>query len=176
MNSYPEVIKQLNFLVKNIKQCNYLSRQDREDVVQDSILQIYLKYKEGKIVDDFESIKGYTFMTLRNFCLQQQKKKSVLPQIYLIEEMLPEEEPIGVTEENYQEFLNKINELLKKCEFNEEQLQFLDLILSNHSQKEIAVEMNLNGLKFSSLSNIVRNELRRKLKNKKGRKYERKIK
>jgi DNA-directed RNA polymerase specialized sigma24 family protein len=175
MNSYPEVIKQLKFLVKNISQCNFLSNEDKEDVVQDAILQIYLKYKEGKIEDDFNKIKGYTFITLRNFCLHRKNKNSKIPQINLVEEMLPEEE-LEMTEEEYQELLDRLDKLLKKCEFNEEQLQFLELILSNHSQKEIAVKMNLNGLRFSSLSNIVRNELRRKLKNKKGRKYERKIK
>ena len=67
--------EQMIHLVNTIKECNFISYTDKEDVVQTAIEQIYIKYTEGKLEDDFNKIKGYSFITLRNFCTAHRKKK-----------------------------------------------------------------------------------------------------
>ena len=77
MNCIPEVYKQLTHLSKTINQCNYIDYEDKRDLVADSILNIFEKYNEGILVDDFNEIKGYTFITIRNSCIAFRKRNRV---------------------------------------------------------------------------------------------------
>ena len=77
MKCIPELYKQLTHLSKTINQCNYIDYEDKRDLVSDSILTILEKYNKGILVDDFNEIKGYTFMMIRNSCIAFRKRNRV---------------------------------------------------------------------------------------------------
>ena len=46
-----------------------ISNEDKQDVIQDCLLRIYLKEQEGVLTGDIENNKNYIFITLRNLVL-----------------------------------------------------------------------------------------------------------
>lgn len=75
MKSVNEIQKQLNGLVKGIRECNFIPAEDRKDITQNSFVKLIEKMNEGVIVDDATEIRGYVFQVLRNFCLAYHRDK-----------------------------------------------------------------------------------------------------
>ena len=70
--------EQLTKLVNTISDCNFIPYEDRKDITSNAMEQIYKKYLEGRITGEFNEIKGYSFITLRNFCSQFKKRNKVV--------------------------------------------------------------------------------------------------
>lgn len=166
MNSYPQLIKQLNHLVRTISQCNYIPVRDKEDIVQDAMLKIVEKYLDGVLVDDFNSIKGYSFMILRNCCLQHRYKYSNITYTDGLDTSLIDEVDTEY-EQEYENLVNRLKSLIEIGEFTEQQQEIINLILTNHSHKEIKSKIGIEGVTYVGMISSIRNEIRRKFLGKK---------
>lgn len=99
------VHEQMTHLSNSIKECNFISYEDKKDIVQSAVELIYNKYLEGRVVDDYKQIKGYCFITLRNCCSQYKMKKKP---IYTDTDLsFIEDDSINIDTE-YTEYLRKI--------------------------------------------------------------------
>ena len=148
MNCIPEVYKQLTHLSKTINQCNYISYEDKKDLVADSILNIFEKYNEGILVDDFNEIKGYTFITIRNSCIAFRKRNRVS---YF--DNLQEVPNIENKEEHQDiEYLHKvINNYIQHPKYTQQHKQVCELLMQNKYDNEINEIMDLEPGKLAKL-------------------------
>ena len=68
MKSYNQLQKQIRGLVLGMRQCNNIPYIDRMEIIQDTWVKIIQKMNEVVLEDDYERIKGYTFLIVKNFC------------------------------------------------------------------------------------------------------------
>lgn len=141
MNSIKQIQQQLTHLVNTISSCNFINNEDKKDIVGTSILQIIKKYNEGKLADDFESIKGYTFMTLRNYCIQHRKKKKIL---------LSDSSFSHIEDENnldYVEYNEHLRSIIRSQYLNHkiksEDAELCEYILNDYNNEELAEKYGL---------------------------------
>ena len=163
MNSYPQLQQQLKHLVKTITQCNFINKEDKDDIIQDTFVKIVQKMNDGTLSDDFNEIKGYTFITIRNFCLRHKEKGDRMSFVSILDEILPEEEESPLDEELYVKKIQRIRELIPISELKDIHIKIIELILTNHSHKEIRDLLKINNsIQYSALISTLKNELKRK--------------
>jgi DNA-directed RNA polymerase specialized sigma24 family protein len=166
MKCIPELYEQLTHLANNIKQCNYISYNEKQDIVQDALEKIVKKYNEGILVDDFNEIKAYTFMILRNCCNAYHNKNKIE---YTDEPLeLPDKDFTNEFEErDAKEFLHSIiNKFLLDKRYSDVDRKICEMMLNNVEDKEIKQELGLTSRMFSgrTLSSL-RASIRTKLIN-----------
>lgn len=69
--NYKELEKYIRQLFQQYLNKYRLSVEDKDDVIQDSLLQIWRKEQDGTLEGDIEDNKNYIFITTRNFTLQR---------------------------------------------------------------------------------------------------------
>ena len=161
MNCIPEVYKQLTHLSKTINQCNYISYEDKKDLVADSILNIFEKYNKGILVDDFNEIKGYTFITIRNSCIAFRKRNRVS---YF--DNLQEVPNIDNNQEHKDiEYLHKvINNHIQHPKYTDQHKQVCELLMQNKYDDEINEIMDLEPGKLGKLKFTMKLKLQTDIK------------
>jgi DNA-directed RNA polymerase specialized sigma24 family protein len=141
MKSYQELNNQLNHLVSSIKECNFIPNHIKKDIVSDSFVKIVEKMNDGTLIDDFNTIKGYTFFILKNFCLAYHKQNTKHRNVELKKD-LPNEE-----EENIDQYLSELKKIISQRVSNRKysniQREFLKLIYENKKKPEILEKLNL---------------------------------
>lgn len=148
MKCIPELYKQLTHLSKTINQCSFISYEDKKDLVGDSILKILEKYNKGILVDDFNEIKGYTFMMIRNSCIAFRKRNRVSYFDNLQE--VPHINNYG--EHQYIEYLHEIiNNYIQNPKYTEQHKQVCELLMQNKYDNEINEIMDLEPGKLAKL-------------------------
>lgn len=172
VKSYKELNKQLWGLVRGIRQCNFIPLEDREDIVQSSYVKIIEKINEGKLKDDYNEMKGYTFQVLRNFCLSYHREIEKKGTNYQIrEDITPEEESNTEQRDYYRQIL--LN-LVLSSEYTRKQRAYVQMSVSGYTSEEIKEELNLNNYQVGNIKRAVSQRMRNQIK-KKPRYYIRKI-
>ena len=156
MKSITELYKQLNHLAATVSQCNYIAYEDKKDLVQQTITKLVEKYNEGIIVDDFNEIKGYSFMTLRNYCTGFRKKNKP---IYT-------DEPVDLVESEFEvdlTYRDYLHELvlshLQNKKYSEIQRKVCLLLLDDCSDREILEELDILPEDLSKLKYNIKRRL-----------------
>jgi len=160
------VREQMVHLVNTIKECNFISYTDKDDIVQTAIEQIYIKYKEGKLDDDFNKIKGYSFITLRNFCSQHRKKKKP---IYSDSNFSHIQDDVEYDDKEYKEELkNIVRSHYYNKKMNSDLIEIAELIFEDRNNEEIQEQFGLTpwqlGRKKQQLTMIMKNSIRKNTK------------
>ena len=141
MNSIKQIQQQLTHLVNTISNCNFINQEDKKDIVGNSILQIIKKYNEGKLADDFEQIKNYTFMTLRNYCIQHKTKNSP---IYSDSDFSYIQEENNLDDIEYNEHLRTmIRSQYLNHKIKSEDVELCEYILNDYNNEELAEKYGL---------------------------------
>jgi hypothetical protein len=136
MKSAKQIQKQLNHLVATIPSCNFISQEDRKDIVSHSMLQILQKYNEGKVVDDFEKTKGYCFITLRNYCIQHRQKNKIVLSDSNFNHI---EDENNTDDKEYNEHLKKlIRAKYSHHKLKPEEAELCEYILNDYNNDELA--------------------------------------
>ena len=160
------VKEQMVHLVNTIKECNFISYADKDDIVQNSLEQVYKKYTEGKVGEEFEEIKNYTFIVLRNYCIQFRSRKkpiysdnnfSHIPNDIPYDDMEYKEELKNICRSHY--YTKKMDSsLIEVCE----------LIFEDANNEEIQEMLGLTarelGRKKQRLTLVLKNAMKRKNK------------
>ena len=142
MKSAQEIQKQLNHLVATIPSCNFISQEDRKDIVSHSMLQILQKYNEGKVVDDFEKTKGYCFITLRNYCIQHKQKNRM---VYSDSDFSHITDDVDYFDKEHREHLRElIRTQYSNPKIKEEDAKLCEMILNDYNNEEMAEEYGIN--------------------------------
>ncbi len=146
MKSAKDIQKQLNHLVATIPSCNFIAPEDKKDIVGNSMLQILQKYNEGRLVDDYETTKGYCFMILRNYCLQHKQKNKMIYSDSSFEH---------IEDENRKEYV-EYNEHLKKLirgqysnvKMKPADIELCEFVLNDYNNEELAEIYGLDLIKM----------------------------
>jgi hypothetical protein len=153
MKSFPEIYKQLKYLASRISQCNFIPEIDKEDIIGLSSLKVLNAHNQGKLVDDFNETKGYTFMILRNCCLQYKKNKKIIEFYDWIDDVFVDDTHHKLyDDEEYKlgrELLVKHSRFYK---FTDIQRRYVELLTQDYTKDDIKTMLNLNIKDYKSLS------------------------
>ena len=159
MKCLPELYEQLTHLTNNIKQCNYTSYNERQDIIHDALEKIIIKFNEGVLEDDFNKIKGYTFITVRNFCSAYHIKKKPT---YTDEPLEIEGDFVHSYEEtDYKNYIhNVVNKFLLDRRYTKNDRQVCDLMLNNIEDKEIKEIMGITSKELAAIRQALKTKLK----------------
>jgi DNA-directed RNA polymerase specialized sigma24 family protein len=162
MEIYQELYKQLNSLVSRVSTCNYIPYEDKKDIIQNTIIQLHKKIEEGKIVDKYEDIKNYSFVTLKNFCNSYHKKTRETP----VEEFweLVDDTPTS-DQLDHRKFLHRlIRQYIQNSKYDEKQKKVCELLLEDYSDEQISEITTFNKREISKLKFNIKNRLKADVK------------
>ena len=144
MEIYNELYRQLKHLVNSVPNCNFISYDDKKDIVQDAILILNSKIEDGSLSTDFEEIKGYSFIVLRNYCTAFQRKeiKRETPVAEFWE--IADDQESELEKVEYREYLHSIaKSYIQQPKYSEVERKILDCLLENKTNKEITDEVSI---------------------------------
>jgi hypothetical protein len=135
MKSYNQIDKQIRGLVGGIRQCNFIPNIEKTDIIQNSWVKVIQKMNEGVLEDDYDKIKGYIFLIVRNFCNAYHLTKN---RMYYTDELREGFETSTIVDDMDRDKLHQI--LLKHVQskkFNDKERMLLDSMLNNDTEQEI---------------------------------------
>lgn len=138
MKIYEELYRQLKHLVSSIPTCNFIGYDDKKDIIQDVMIILNSKIEDGSLTDDFNEIKGYSFMVLRNYCTswQRKEKKRETPVSEFWE--ITDESHLELEETEYKEYLHTLaRNYIQQDKYNNDERIILDKLLEDYTDKEI---------------------------------------
>ena len=160
MESVKELYKQLKKLSVTIRQCNGISYEDKKDIIQDTIISMYLKLEEGKIVDDFDEIKGYSFINIRNRCVGFKRKLKPNYTDGEVEELGNSIE-VDLDKEEHNLYLHGlIKHYIQHNKYTHLQKETCRLLLENKDNKEIADELEVSPQEVAKLKFNIKNRMK----------------
>lgn len=143
MNIYHELYKQLRHLVSTVNTCNFIPYEDKKDIIQDVIVTLNSKIEDGSLSTDFNEIKGYSFIVLRNFCTAWQRKE-IKRETPVAEFWELEDNSITQEEIEYREHLRSmVNMYIQHPKYSSLDRKVCEMVLENNTDKEIREETGL---------------------------------
>jgi RNA polymerase sigma factor (sigma-70 family) len=160
MKIYNELYRQLKHLVSSIPACNYISYEDKKDIIQDTIITLNSKIENGSLSDDFNEIKGYSFIVLKNYCIswqrKEQKRETPVAEFWELED-----ETITPEEIEYREFLHsKVNSYIQHTKYTSLERKIVEMMLDNFTNEEIRNETGLVGKEVGKYNFRIKNKLK----------------
>lgn len=116
-----------------------LSVDDKNDVIQDSLLQLWRKEQDGTLVGDIEHNKNYIFITVRNFVyMKSGRKKKFLNHIQINEELdIPTKEMDLIELADIQSKKDLIVSIMKEDSFSDFERTIIDHIFIGNQIRDI---------------------------------------
>jgi DNA-directed RNA polymerase specialized sigma24 family protein len=143
MEIYDQLYKQLKHLVSTVNTCNFIAYEDKKDIIQDTIIAINSKIEDGSLSTDFNEIKGYSFIVLRNFCTAWQRKE-IRRETPVAEFWELEDNSITQEEIEYREYLRSmVNMYIQHPKYSSLDRKVCEMVLENNTDKEIREETGL---------------------------------
>ena len=160
MKIYEDLYRQLKHLVSSIPACNYISYEDKKDIIQDTIITLNSKIENGSLSDDFNEIKGYSFITLKNYCIswqrKEQKRETPVAEFWELED-----ETITPEEIEYREHLHKlVNSYIQHPKYTSLDRKVCEMMLDNFTNEEIRNETGLVGKEVGKYNFRIKNKLK----------------
>jgi DNA-directed RNA polymerase specialized sigma24 family protein len=119
-----------------------ISNEDKKDVIQDCLLKIYLKEKEGVLTGDVENNKNYIFITLRNLVLVKAYPTRTLVQY---QETLPDLHiSYPRTEQDIDNTIlsNELRKVVKSKRFTDDERIIINGLLNGFSYTEMRSQLH----------------------------------
>jgi len=145
-----------------------LSKEQKEDIIQDTILSIYERESMGTLSSKIEENKNYIFITLRNKIIREKTKKGTTEMLYVDNfennELLYDFDIIShLTNET---LLNQIKSISGEIVLTNKQQQIFNLTLNGLSKFEILenleLEHNTYYFNYRQVVNKIKEALTRK--------------
>lgn len=143
MSLYNQLYKHLNHLISTLSACNFISYDEKKDLVQDIILMLYKRIEDGKLDPDFDTIKGYSFISLQNACRRwhalEQKRETPVAEFWEITDTSTTSE-----DEEYKIFLhNIVKSYAQQTKYSEMDKKVIELLLDDLEDREIREQTGL---------------------------------
>jgi RNA polymerase sigma factor (sigma-70 family) len=160
MNLYDELYSQLNKLISSIPSCNFITYEEKKDLVQDVILILHKRIEEGKLLDDFKEIKGYSFMVLQNACrahhAKEKKRETPVEEFWELTDTSTTSE-----DEEYKQYLHKIvKSYIQQTKYSEFDKKVTELLLDDLQDTEIEIETGLSRREITKIKFRIKNKLK----------------
>jgi hypothetical protein len=159
--NYKELNNYINQLFyQHFNKYSKLTKEDKEDIKQKIMLNIFLKEEEGVLIGDVENNKNYIFLSLKNEIIYRIYKKKNLVDSY---EVLPDIKTSYPTiEQDIDNSIlsNILFDVIKSNKFNIiERLLILNL-LSNGTDKEFKERENISIKEYNKLYSNVKSKIK----------------
>jgi DNA-directed RNA polymerase specialized sigma24 family protein len=160
---YKELEKYIKQLFNKYLKKYKMTIEDRQDVIQDSMIQIFRKVQDGTLVGDVETNKNYIFIVTRNRVLQK-----VYPTKNEIDytDYVPDIHISPATAENDLNntiLSEQIKEALKSKRFSEDERYIITKILEgyefNEAKRELGHHYNYHTLGYSNTKSKIKDIL-----------------
>jgi DNA-directed RNA polymerase specialized sigma24 family protein len=160
MDLYNELYSQLNKLVSSVPSCNFIAYEDKKDIIQNTILTLHNKIEEGKLIEDFKEIRGYSFITLQNFCrahhTKEKKRETPVSEFWELTDTSTTSE-----DEEYKEYLHTIvKSYIQQTKYDEFDKRVVELLLDDLEDTEIEIETGLTRREITKHKFRVKNKLK----------------
>jgi hypothetical protein len=150
---YELLLKEVKSLTRKTSNCSSLLKEEKEDIQQNTLFEIVKKINEGVLSKDFNEIKNYTFITLRNFCIRKQMKR------YNTELTDPEEfynisngEVLDQENKEYRDYLYKIiSNLLNGKKYSDTDREVMKMVMSGDTDQEIKERFGFKEREYGKL-------------------------
>jgi hypothetical protein len=168
MEIYNQLYSQLKHLVSTISSCNWIDYSTKQDIIQDVIIILHKKIEEGVLSKDFETIKGYSFLTLRN-CCHQHHKKEIKRETPVSDFWELTDESTTEQDEEYAQYLhNIVKSRLSHNKYDEMNRIIGELLLKSYNDDKIEMETGLTKLEIRKhkfkIKNMLKFDYRRPVK------------
>jgi RNA polymerase sigma factor (sigma-70 family) len=160
MEIYKELYKQLKHLVVTVPTCNFIPYEDKKDIIQDVIITLSSKIEDGSLSNDFNTIKGYSFIVLRNFCTswqrKEQKRETPVSEFWELTD-----DSITPEEIEYKEHLiSLVNSYIQHPKYTPLDRKVCEMMLDNFTNEEIRTETGLVGKEVGKYNFRIKNKLK----------------
>jgi RNA polymerase sigma factor (sigma-70 family) len=160
MEIYEELYKQLKHLVSTVNTCNFIPYEDKKDIIQDVIITLSSKIEDGSLSNDFNTIKGYSFIVLRNFCIswqrKEQKRETPVSEFWELTD-----DSITPEEIEYKEHLiSLVNSYIQHPKYTPLDRKVCEMMLDNFTNEEIRTETGLVGKEVGKYNFRIKNKLK----------------
>ena len=157
MKSFEAIYTQIKGLAYGLKECNYVPYDKRVDIIQDSVLKVLEKHKEGVLKDDAQEIRGYIFQIVRNNCIQEGMKKNKYCEINF--EIVDDNKLVFEEDEDIQAQINLIKTYLPNRKFKDIHRDYFELLMEGVSHQQIIETLNLTNFQLG----VIKRGLSRKM-------------
>jgi len=170
--NYKELEKYIRQLFNQYLNKYNLSPDEKNDVIQDTMLKLYIKEQDGTLNGSVEDNKNYIFITLRNFVFQAGNRKKVIHDPIDVVDFVSSGKyntPSTIENELTNEILSlQIKECLKSKRFTDDERFVISKIMEGYEfqevMKELGYDYNYHGIVYTNTKNKIKDILFPKLK------------
>ena len=137
-----------------------LTKEDKEDIKQKIMLNLFIKETEGVLSGDVDNNKNYIFLSLKNEIIYRiYTKKNLVdyveisPDIHISYPTIEQSIDNGILST----YLLKI---VKSNKFNEIEIEWIETMLSNGDEYEVKKKYNMDNNKFNFLKSSIKEKLK----------------
>lgn len=163
---YKELEKYIKQLFQKYLNKYTMSLQDKQDVIQESMIQIFNKEKEGVLSGDIESNKNYIFIVVRNFVLRKvYPHKNIIDYVESVQDLISSTPTIDNDMTN--EVLSlELKNIVKSNKFTDNERYFINRMLDGYTKTEIRKELGISVNEMRNVANNVKSKITLKLNKK----------
>jgi len=159
--NYTELNNYINQLFyKFFNKYSKLTKEDKEDIKQKIMLNLFIKETEGVLSNDVENNKNYIFLSLKNEIIYRIYTKKNLVDSYEISPDIHISYPTieqSIDNDILSTYLLKI---VKSNNFNEIEIEWIETMLSNGDEYEVKKKYNMDRKKFNFLKSSIKEKLK----------------
>ena len=148
--NYVELEKYLKQIFQQYLNKYNLSVEDKKDVIQNTMLKLFMKEQDGTLSGDVEHNKNYIFITLRNYVFQQGTTKYKLhTSIEGVDVPLQDKNIMDLIDTEIK--IKAINKKMTKKSFNDKERLIWDYLCKGYKLVEIEkeIDMKLSAIRVS---------------------------
>lgn len=159
--NYKELYKYINSLFNQYFNKYKMKLEDKEDIIQDTIIKIFIKEQEGVLSSDIENNKNYIFISIRNLIHYRlyTKKNLIDYKPEFNEDMIFSYSTIendidkGI---RYNQFQNT----LKSKDFNDDERNIIKLLFEGYELQDIGNELKLDNKRIYAIHTNLKTKLK----------------
>ena len=146
--NYKELEKYIRQLFNRYLNKYNLSPDDKNDVIQDTMLKLYIKEQDGTLNGSVEDNKNYIFITLRNFVFQAGNRKKVIHDPIDVVDFVSSGKhntPSTIEDELTNETLSlQVKECVKSKRFTDDERIIINGMLEGYSYTDMRIKLGYN--------------------------------
>lgn len=150
MKCINQVLLELKRISNKISQSVKIPLEDKKDIISSTIEKVLILIQQKKLVDDFETIKGYVFIIYRNKCISYHKLNNSM--LELKENIIIDNSYLDF--ENKETYFKQVEEIkisLVRDFYTEREQILCLLLLDDVKPKEIHKIMELDRYGFNNI-------------------------
>jgi hypothetical protein len=159
--NYTELNNYINQLFyKYFNKYSKLTKEDKEDIKQKIMLNLFVKEEDGTLTGDVENNKNYIFLSLKNEIIYRIYKKKNLVDSYEVSPDIKISYPTIEQSIDNDILSNYLLDIVKSNNFNDIEIEWIETMLSNGDEYVIREKYKMNIKRFNSFKRNIKEKLK----------------